>query len=111
MGQLAGLRLICPPASTLRQRGVDDVLLRAGVRPNVILELEEHSILPAMAQAGVGSYFAWRINCAHIVGVELRSFRPRHMVDLGFSYLRNPSPQVREFIDLAMAHKRAVSAS
>jgi DNA-binding transcriptional LysR family regulator len=96
--QAAALPLICPPASVSRQHDFDDLLLTQGIKPNVVLEVEDISVYFAMVQAGVGSFFGWRFMCEAVPGIVLRRFSPPTRVEIGFSYAGTPTKRVRDLI-------------
>jgi LysR family cyn operon transcriptional activator len=106
LGALSHIPMISIQASTRRQKTFDDLFLRAGIRPNIVLEVEDLSVLFPMVQAGVGSFHAWRFIASRYENVVVRRFAPPQMTDIGFAYIDRRKAQVREFIDLALRQPR-----
>lgn len=103
---LTTIPMISIQASTRRQKTFDDLFLRAGIRPNIVLEVEDLSVLFPMVQAGVGSFHAWRFIASRYEGVAVRRFNPPQTAEIGFTYVDRRKAQVREFIDLALRQPR-----
>ncbi|OAN56213.1 hypothetical protein A7Q26_02045 [Sphingobium sp. TCM1] len=103
---LTSIPMISIQASTRRQKTFDDLFLRAGIRPNIVLEVEDLSVLFPMVQAGVGSFHAWRFIASRYGDVVVRRFSPEQRCDIGFAYIDRRKPQVREFIELALRQPR-----
>lgn len=106
MHDQADLPLIATHASTRRYRSFDDLFLRAGVRPKIVVESEDISILAPFVAAGVGSFHAWRFVAETLPGVTVRRFSPRRTVEIGFTYIDRRQARVRQFIDMALKQHR-----
>lgn len=78
----------------------NDLFREAGVSPDVVFRSEDTSVFLAAVQSGIGSMLSWRMNTENIPGIEVRSFSPQRLMQIGFLHLPGATQKIDKFFRL-----------
>jgi DNA-binding transcriptional LysR family regulator len=97
---LDSLPLINLPPSRGRYMEFDSICEAAGIRLNIVFETDDPNAFIPAVRSGIGSCVAWKQYCLGLNGVEVRSFEPPQIVNVGFLHPRKLPPEMRRFLQL-----------